>query len=132
MGLPSLHGLLRKFAFNWRITKYLETLVEAEDSIVVRRTAAMYRIKRNTINLARKHGVVLSRPYAWWNSEPRDIQNPSVEESHFHVLVLGDRKQTTGRFSDLCLVHFLDGEDYVIKALGEMRRMVRKASESEN
>ncbi|OGA50068.1 MAG: hypothetical protein A3F74_06910 [Betaproteobacteria bacterium RIFCSPLOWO2_12_FULL_62_58] len=126
--LPFLRGLLRKFAFRWRITEYLETLQPAEESVIRRRKMAMYRIKRNTIKLAQKSGVVLSRPYASWNSEAKHIQSPSIEESHFHELVLEDGKRTTGRFSDIWLVRFVDGEQYAMKAANEMQRMVSKAS----
>jgi hypothetical protein len=88
----------------------------------------MSRIKGNTIKLARKKGVVLRHPFAWWNSEARYVQNSSIDESHFHELVLGDSKRTIGRFSDVWLVRFVDGEQYAMNASNEMKRMVSKAS----
>ena len=126
--LPSFRSLLRKFAFRWRITEYLQTFVTTEDVVLVRRKASMYRIKANSIKLARKRGVVLSRPYASWNSERKHLENPSINESYFHELVFCDSKRTIGRFSDLWLVRLFDDEQFARKAANEMERMVSKAS----
>ena len=114
-------------AFNWRITRYLESLLAPEENVVLRRRMTMYRIRKMAVKLAREHGVVLNRPYAWWGSDASHVESPSIEESYFHKIVLGDRNRTVGQISDQCLVHFVDGELYAMKVATELRRMVNKA-----
>ena len=119
-----LRDLFHKFAFNWRAINFAETFLAAEDVVILRRRISMNRIKNSTIKLARKRGITLTHPYAFWKSEARHLQNSSIDESHFHVLVLCNSKHTIGRFSDLWLVRFADGEQYAMKAIDEMERMI--------
>ena len=113
--------------FNWGITKYLESLVSSEDSVILRRKMTMYRIRKMAIKLARESGLVLNRPYASWKSDAGHVAIPSIEESYFHKLVLEDRNRTTGQIADQCLVRFVDDEKYAMKVGNELRRMVNRA-----
>lgn len=115
--------------FNWRITNYLESLLQPEENVILRRRMTMYRIRKMVIKLARESGIVVNRPYASWESDASHVENPSIEESYFHKLVLGDRNRTTGQIADQCLVRFVDDEKYAMKVGSEMRRMVKKAKE---
>ena len=118
---------MKKFGFNWRITTYLENLLQPEENVIFRRKMTMYRIKKMAIKTARKGGVALNRPYASWDSEASHLQHPSIDGSYFHKLVLGDGNRTIGQFSDLCVVRFVDGEQYAMKVGSEIRRMVNTA-----
>lgn len=120
---------MMKAGFNWRITNYLERLLPSEEIVALRRKMTMSRVKKMLIKAARESGVVVSRPYASWESDASQVENPSVQESCYHKLVLGDRNRTTGRIADESLVRFVDDEKYAMRVASEIRRMVKKAKE---
>ncbi len=115
--------------FNWRITRYLESLLQPEGNVILRRRMTMYRIGKIVTKLARESGVAMNQPYASWESDASHVENPSIDESYFHKLVLGDRNRTAGQIADQCLVRFVDDEKYAMKVGIELRRMVNRAKE---